>query len=143
MVLMIQNQKDKSGENNMPEINYHNPSCEVKQNEDSMPEVLGGEYTLRCLRAEGNTKLPVLRLGFIKNQVTSRKDENNAKLPMSSNKDTSENIQVAEEWRNLDGEKRRICSLSIRSLFVARQLEVSPIGAIILNSGGSFFSSQP
>ena len=29
---------------------------------------------------------------------------NHTKLPMSSNKDISENIQVAEEWRNLNGE---------------------------------------
>jgi len=52
-----------------------------------------------------------------------------AKLPMSSNKDISENIQVAEEWRNLNGEKRRIYSLSIPSLFVVRQVQVSPVGS--------------
>lgn len=53
----------------------HNPACEVKQNVDSMPERLGLGVQLGCLSLEGNIKLPVLRLGFIKNQVTVRKDE--------------------------------------------------------------------
>lgn len=58
-------------------INFNNPSCEVKQNEDSMPKGLGLVVQQGCLSSEGNIQLPVLRLGFIKNQVTSRKDENN------------------------------------------------------------------
>ena len=110
----------------------HNPSCEVKQNEDSMPEGLESEYMHSCLSSEGNIRLPVLRLGFIKNQVTSRKDErNHAKLPMSSNKDKSEKNQVAEEWRNLGSERDRFYVLSNFSFSAVKQLQVSPVGSII------------
>jgi hypothetical protein len=56
---------------------------------------------------------------------------NHTKLPMSSNKDISENIQVAEEWGNLNRERGRIYSPIIRSLFVARQVQVSPVGSKI------------
>ena len=53
-----------------------------------------------------------------------KKMQFHAKLPMSSNKDICEKNQVAEEWRNLNQERRGVYSLSIGSLFVVRQVQV-------------------
>jgi hypothetical protein len=41
------------------------------------------------------------------------------KLPMSSNKDTSEKNQVAEEWRSLNQEKTRFYCRSIGSFSIS------------------------
>jgi hypothetical protein len=60
------------------------------------------------------------------------------KLPMSSNKDIPENNLVREEWRNLDKVREGVIPSLIRSLFVARQVQVSPVGSKILNIGGFF-----
>ena len=51
------------------------------------------------------------------------------KLPKSSNKDIPEKNQVREEWRNLDHETRRFYPRHNGSLFVERQVQVSPFGS--------------
>ena len=61
------NKKEKIGEiGNMQRNTIYNPSCEVKHNEDSMPEKLKGEYMHSCPTLEGNTKIPSFRLGLEK-----------------------------------------------------------------------------
>jgi hypothetical protein len=78
-------------------------------------------------------------MGYL--NTMENKKQINTKLPMSSNKDIPENNQVGEEWRNFDKVRGRVILSPIRSLSVARQVQVSPVGSNILNLGG-FFSSH-
>ena len=54
----------------------NNPSCKPEMhNEDSMAEALDLGVQLNCSRADANKKRRALRLGFDKNQVAHRKDD--------------------------------------------------------------------
>lgn len=69
--------ENKGGIENMQRNTIYNPSCKPEMhNEDSMAEVLGLNVQSDCLTAEANKKRRALRMGFDKNQLTSRKDEN-------------------------------------------------------------------
>ena len=46
-------------------LGNHNPSCEEKQNEDSMPERLDHGYRHDCLTLEGNTNTSVFKTEFL------------------------------------------------------------------------------
>ena len=69
--------KEKTGGiENMQRNIIYNPSCKPEMhNEDSMVEALDFGCKRNCLRADTNKKRRALRLGFDKNQVAHRKDD--------------------------------------------------------------------